>query len=308
MPRQLAGAEAARALNQDTGVGMTKGRVSEGKSHVHVVSPVATGWPLPVLSRAVAQVAPGCALEVVRQLGSTNTELMRRARDGSLAQVLLVAERQTAGRGRLGRVWHSDSTAEPALAGASTTWSALTFSIGMPFAPQDWSGLSLAVGVSVVAALHPALGLKWPNDIWLDDRKLAGILIETAAIGSNRYLVVGVGINITPRDAAGLATAPAWLQELLPDADAPAALLRIAPALLQALRQFEAQGFAPFHAAFGVRDVLRERRVQLSGGACGRACGVDERGALLVHTSSGMTRVTSAEVSVRPMLATDGNP
>ena len=157
-------------------------------------------------------------------------------------------------------------------------------------------------------ALHPALGLKWPNDIWLNDRKLAGILIETAAIDSNRYVVVGVGINIAPRTAAGLSTPPAWLHELLPEADSPAALLRIALALLQALRQFEAQGFAPFHAAFSARDVLHGRSVQLSDGVCGSACGVDDRGALLVHTSSGMTRVNSAEVSVRPMPVADGNP
>lgn len=308
MPRHLARAQAARALSQSAGIGMTKGRVSEGNAHGDEALSVATDWPLHALLQAVAQVAPACAVEVVPHLGSTNTELMRRARAGSLSQVLLVAEQQTAGRGRLGRVWHSDSTAALAPTGTTAPRPALTFSIGMPFAPQDWTGLSLAVGVSVAAALHPALGLKWPNDIWLHDRKLAGILIETAAIGSNRYVVVGVGINITPRDGAGLTTPPAWLQELLPDADAPAALLRIAPAVLQSLRQFEAQGFAPFHAAFAARDVLRDRRVQLSSGVCGSACGVDDRGALLVHTSGGMTRVNSAEVSVRPMRATDGNP
>lgn len=287
---------------------MTERRVSEGNAHGDVVLSVAAGWPLHALWQTVTQVAPACAVEVVSRVGSTNTELMRRARAGSVSQVLLVAEQQTAGRGRLGREWHSDSTAAPVPAGATATWPALTFSIGMPFAPQDWSGLSLAVGVSVAGALHPALGLKWPNDIWLNDRKLAGILIETAAIGNNRYVVVGVGINIAPRNAGGLSTPPAWLHELLPDADAPAALLRIAPAVLQALRQFEAQGFAPFQAAFGARDVLRDRSVQLSDGVSGRACGVDERGALLVHTSSGMTRVNSAEVSVRPMRAADANP
>jgi BirA family biotin operon repressor/biotin-[acetyl-CoA-carboxylase] ligase len=182
----------------------------------------------------------------------------------------------------------------------------LTVSIGMPLAPQDWSGLSLAVGVSVARSLHPALGLKWPNDIWLQDRKLAGILIETAAVGALRYVVVGIGINIAPRDPAGLSTPPAWLQELLPDIDAQAALLRLAAPLVQAVRLFEAQGFAAFQAAFRQRDVLRERAVQLSDGIAGTARGVDERGALLVHTAAGMKVVNSAEVSVRPAPAAPG--
>ncbi|MEO7941103.1 MAG: biotin--[acetyl-CoA-carboxylase] ligase [Burkholderiaceae bacterium] len=287
---------------------MTSGRASQSNPQGCATSSVATDWPIQALLQAVGQVAPDCAVEVVRHLGSTNTELMRRARDGASSPVLLVAQQQTAGRGRLGRTWHSEATAQPATTPAkSTDAPALTFSISMPFSPQEWSGLSLAVGVSVAAALHPALGLKWPNDIWLADRKLAGILIETAAIGNSRYVVVGVGINIAPRNAAGLSTPPACLQEVLPQVDAPAALLRVAPALLLALRQFEAQGFAPFHAAFGARDVLRDRQVQLSDGACGQACGVDERGALLVHTSGGMTRVNSAEVSVRPVPAPGGN-
>ena len=118
---------------------------------------------------------------------STNSELLERARDRPDAQVgpvlgdaaptvpgvsaarqadtqpcLLVAEHQTAGRGRLGRSWQSAR-------GAS-----LTFSLALPLAPRDWSGLSLAVGVALAEALQPAgrdapwrLGLKWPNDLWL---------------------------------------------------------------------------------------------------------------------------------------------
>lgn len=240
------------------------------------------------------------------EIDSTNTELMRRARAGACAPVLLVAEHQTAGRGRLGRSWHSGPVQQQTLAAVAGTVPALTFSLGMPMAPPDWSGLSLAVGVSVARALHPALGLKWPNDIWLQQRKLAGILIETAAVGDVRYVVVGVGINIVPRDAAGLSTPPACLQELLPELDAAAALARVALPLVQALRLFEAQGFAAFQAAFGQRDVLRDRPVLLSDGTEGTAGGVDERGALLVHTCAGMKLVNSAEVSVRHASSSPG--
>jgi BirA family biotin operon repressor/biotin-[acetyl-CoA-carboxylase] ligase len=164
----------------------------------------------------------------------------------------------------------------------------------------DWSGLSLAVGVSVARSLHPSLQLKWPNDVWFEGRKLAGILIETVNIGSTRYAVIGVGLNIGPRDAAGLSTPPACLQELLPGIDAPQALLRIAAPLVQAVQGFEAQGLAPFLKAFAARDALAGRAVTLSDGTQGLAQGVDGSGALLVHTDAGLKKVNSAEVSVRP--------
>lgn len=260
-------------------------------------------WPAQALQQELAAHLPGITVEVLDTVDSTNSELMRRARAGWREPVLLVAERQTAGRGRLGRTWHSDGPVADAarsdgVAGAAS--GALTFSLGLFLAPQDWSGLSLAVGLAVARSLHPALQLKWPNDIWLQGRKLAGILIETASFAERRYVIVGIGINIAPREGTGLSTAPAWLQELLPGLDAPAVLQRLAPALVQAVLLFEARGFAPFHAPFQQRDALAGRAVVLSDGTVGSAAGVDAAGALLVHTAAGMKHITSAEVSVRP--------
>lgn len=279
-------------------------------------------WPSEAIWEAVAPELPDFTVEVLPSIDSTNTELMRRARAGRTEPVLLVAETQTAGRGRLGRDWLS---AAPADAGAS-----LTFSLGLPLQMSDWSGLSLAVGVSVAASLHPQVRLKWPNDLWWQDRKLAGILIETAniaptlatlcaalppegavaalgrpggnGIGALRYAVIGVGVNIAPRDAAGLSTPPACLQELLPGIDAPQALLCLVAPLVQAVRRFEAQGFAPFQPAFQARDALGGRAVTLSDGTSGVAMGVGQSGALLVHTSAGIREIGSAEVSVRPSI------
>lgn len=249
-------------------------------------------WPAEAIWEQVSPLLPGFTVEVLPQLDSSNSELMRRARAGRAEPVLLVVERQTAGRGRLGRDWHAE-------AGAS-----LTFSLGLSLAPADWSGLSLAVGASVAESLHPAIRLKWPNDLWLDDRKLGGILIETASFGdgrqARRYAVVGVGLNIAARAAAGLSTPPAALRELEPAADAGGALLRIAAPLVQALQAFEQFGFAPFQARFEARDALRDRPVTLSDGTRGTAHGVTEAGSLLVHTAAGMQAVGSAEVSVRP--------
>jgi BirA family transcriptional regulator, biotin operon repressor / biotin---[acetyl-CoA-carboxylase] ligase len=255
-------------------------------------------WPVYAIRNAVSPLLPDFAVEVHRELDSTNSELMRRARTGRTAPVLLVAEHQTAGRGRLGRVW---SSGERGLSLPS-----LTFSLGLPLAPTDWSGLSLAVGVSLADSLDSRIQLKWPNDLWLSDRKLGGVLIETAAFGegssSRRYAVIGVGINIVERQAAGLSVPPAALQELLPGVQAGEVLLRAALPLVQAVQAFEAYGFAPFQARFNARDALRDRAVILSDGTAGTAHGTGETGALLVHTAGGMKSLTSSEVSVRPSL------
>jgi BirA family biotin operon repressor/biotin-[acetyl-CoA-carboxylase] ligase len=240
-----------------------------------------------------ALVLPGVAVERVTEIDSTNSELMRRARTGRADPVLLVAERQTAGRGRLGRTWVSQR-------GAS-----LTFSLGLPLAPADWSGLSLAVGVSLAECLHPSIRLKWPNDLWVADRKLGGILVETATFadapaGAQRYAVVGVGINVQPQPAEGMSVPPACLAELVAGIDAEAALHEVAGPLVATAHTFESFGFTPFQARFQARDALRDRAVQLSDGTRGTAHGVTERGSLLVHTAAGMQVVTSSEVSVRP--------
>ena len=249
-------------------------------------------WPAEAIWEAVAPALPGFTVEVLPQLDSTNTELMRRARAGRPEPVLLVAEQQTAGRGRLGRNWHS------------SPGDSLTFSLGLRLEPADWSGLSLAVGVSVAESLHPDVVLKWPNDLWLGDRKLGGILIETASFGEGggggRYAVIGIGLNIAPRPAEGLSTPPAAVRELLPQADAPAVLERIAPSLVRDVQRFECHGFGAFRQGFEQRDVLRGREVRLSDGTAGTAHGVDASGSLLVHTAAGPQAISSSEVSVRP--------
>ncbi len=264
----------------------------------------ATGlWPLEAIRQAVLPALGDFSVELVPQIDSTNSELMRRARAGRFEPVLLVALQQNAGRGRQGRQWHSDGVAAP---GASLP--GLTFSLGLPLAPLDWSGLSLAAGLSVATSLHPDLRLKWPNDLWLADRKLAGILIETTHVADRRYAVIGVGLNLLEPQASGLSTAPAWLTELLPEIDGPQALLRLAAPLVQAVKRFEAQGFAPLRKAFEARDALRERPVLLSDGTQGVAQGVDATGALLLRTACGLIKVTSSEVSVRPASTQSSQP
>jgi BirA family biotin operon repressor/biotin-[acetyl-CoA-carboxylase] ligase len=248
-------------------------------------------WPAEAIWEVVSPLLPGFTVEILPEIDSTNTELMRRARAGQTEPVLLVAERQTAGRGRLGREWKSDAQ------GRGET---LTFSLGLPLMPTDWSGLSLAVGLSVAQSLHPRLKLKWPNDIWLEDRKLAGILIETASVGTQRYAVIGIGINIVAPTATDLRTPPADLREVLPEVLAPDVLAHLVPPLIQALQRFEQFGFTPLVSGFAERDLLLGREVVCTDGTTGVARGVNASGALLLHTVSGLQKISSAEVSVRP--------
>lgn len=278
-------------------------------------------WPAEAVWEALAPVLPGFTVEVLPEVDSSNSELMRRFRGHAGAPpqtepTLLVAEQQSAGRGRLGRSWQS------------RRGDSLTFSLGLCLQPADWSGLSLVVGISLAESLDPRnagptrIGLKWPNDLWLrgpagtegGERKLAGILVETASWEGLRYVVIGVGINIRALDlpmpdtsARAMATvAPGCLQDLQPELDAAATLLRVLPPLVQAVQAFEHFGFAPFQARFAARDVLAGRAVQLSDGSQGSAHGVGENGALLVHTAAGMKEITSAEVSVRPVANAPG--
>ncbi|MDB5846952.1 MAG: biotin--[acetyl-CoA-carboxylase] ligase, partial [Rhodoferax sp.] len=206
-------------------------------------------WPAEAIWEAVAPLLPGFTVEVLPEVDSTSSELMRRLRAGQPEPTLLVAERQTAGRGRMGRGWHSE------------VGDSLTFSLSLPLAPADWSGLSLAVGVGVAESLHPGLQLKWPNDVWLQGRKLGGILIETAGAGggagAERHVVIGIGLNIVARAAAqadGLSVPPAGLRELLPGIDVAEALLRVAEPLVRTVHVFEKLGFAPFRARFARHD------------------------------------------------------
>ncbi|HWH80736.1 MAG TPA: biotin--[acetyl-CoA-carboxylase] ligase [Burkholderiaceae bacterium] len=229
----------------------------------------------------------------------------RRAVD--LQPCLLVAEHQTAGRGRQGRRWQ-------AAPGAS-----LTFSLGLALLAGDWSGLSLAVGVALAEALDPALGaaprvgLKWPNDLWLLDRaagstspgrKLGGILIETVAAGTQRLAVIGVGLNVMPfRVGDSADTGFASVRELDPAATAPAVLAQIARPLVLALTQFEREGFAAFAERYAARDLLRGKRVRTTAPDAteGIARGVSPHGELLIETAEGTQAIASGEVSVRPV-------
>jgi BirA family transcriptional regulator, biotin operon repressor / biotin---[acetyl-CoA-carboxylase] ligase len=229
-------------------------------------------------------------IEYLDSIDSTNSELMRRAVSGDYSTVCLVAKTQTAGRGRLGRAWLSDGQS-------------LMLSVGIPLAPQDWSGLSLAVGVSIAESLHPRIQIKWPNDLWVAGKKLAGILIETCAMPREaaRYVVVGVGINIDAPSASiaqDMKTLPCGLRELMPAITAQETLDKVLAPLLHAMHNFEQHGWKPYGARFAARDALQGKEIELSSGMVGAYLGLNAQGALQLQTLNGRESIVSHEVSV----------
>jgi len=242
------------------------------------------------------------AVHVRFAVDSTNSFLAERLRAGAAAPELCAAEIQTAGKGRQGRRW------------ISGLGQSLVLSVSWRFAaPADGlglSGLSLAVGVALVEALaaggFDGVMLKWPNDLVVDDRKLAGILVEVSRFGSgSAACVVGVGFNLhlTPTDS-GRIDQP-WTDFATVFARVPARSTlasQAANALLDACEQFRDHGLEPFAARWCERDALHDRAVRvLWGGAPidGTARGIDPDGALLVEHSEGVVRCESGEVSVR---------
>lgn len=248
--------------------------------------------------------AAGVSVEVMWSLESTNLALLSREAPARGCTHALLAEHQSAGRGRRGRQWHAP------LGGALC----LSLSVGFTELPPDASALSLAMGVCVRRALHrlgigPAM-LKWPNDIVAQAGKLGGILIELRAEAAGpAHVVIGIGLNVR-LDAATVAavresgTIAADLASLGAD---PSGRNAIAAALIaectRGLRDFSHAGFAPFIEEWRRADVLRDQTVSVSGAGAahqGMARGIDARGALLLETAGGIQHVVAGEVSVRP--------
>jgi BirA family biotin operon repressor/biotin-[acetyl-CoA-carboxylase] ligase len=249
----------------------------------------------PQLASRATGAARQVAIEIVDQTGSTNADLLARA--SSLAgPVLLLARSQTAGRGRAGRPWQSAP-------GASLTLSlAWKFERALP----QLVGLPLAVGVAIADALH-ACGvdarLKWPNDVLLDERKLAGILIETAAARDGIWAIIGIGINLTvPQDLAERIGSPAT--GLPPLAAAPEDLLAaLLNTLAQALTEFGIAGLASFTSRWNALHAWTGQQVAvLDHGQArqqGTAIGIDDSGRLLIDSADGRVAVLSGDVTLR---------
>lgn len=253
------------------------------------------------IERALGAAAGGFSIEVLDLAASTNTLLMERAAAGASGGSVVAAEWQTQGRGRRGRIWHA------------TPGAALTFSLLWRFqqGAGALSGLSLAVGVAVTRALARLgvsdAGLKWPNDVIWRGRKLAGMLIEMQGdVNGPSAAVIGLGLNCRLPDALRERIDQpvvdlAQISGAAPDRNSVLAMLLVE--IAQVLEQFADAGFAPLRSEWQAHHVYQDKPVRLSlpdaGSIDGTAKGVDDAGALLLDTASGVRRIHSGDVSLR---------
>lgn len=251
-------------------------------------------------------------LDVLLTIDSTNRYVADLEAPEPGSARVCVTEVQTAGRGRRGRSWVAPFA------------SGICFSVGWQFAevPPTFSALSLAVGVATVRAIERFgahdLGLKWPNDLIWQGRKLGGILIEMRGESSGpAQVIIGIGVNMRMPAATRLELAErqavlvADVHEILRDRTPPRNLLIAAliEELGAMLNPFAADGFARFAEQWRALDVLQHANVKILAGnetAFGIARGVDDDGALLVDVGGELKRFVSGEVTVRPSKVVSG--
>lgn len=229
--------------------------------------------------------------------GSTNSDLMQSARDGATAGTLHVADLQTHGRGRHGNRWASPRAAEN-----------LLFSVllrpDIPLAIA--SNFTLAVGLALRDAVQPHLartvGIKWTNDVYVQGRKLAGILVESQIRESAlSALVVGIGLNVhmtqLPEEIASIATSLRLLSASCVDRES--LLVDILAALQQRAEQFVQHGFESMLDELRTHDAILGKRVRV-GLLTGVARGITSRGALLLDQGlpEGVVELTSGLVEL----------
>lgn len=258
-----------------------------------------------LVARRVAACGIDLELDVVDSVDSTNAALLRAVEPIAPVSVRgLVAREQTAGRGRRGRAWRADP--ESSLI--------VSLAIDRPSSSlAGFEGLALAIGVGLAGAARElrsgsddGLALKWPNDLLLDGRKTAGILIEARSWADRCRLVIGVGVNLDGARLRGVSIDQPVAGVLdgidrVPDHDTVAVV--VIAALLDALVEFERAGLAAFTARWQRLDAFAGQAVSVREGDVrvdGIARGIDERGALRIETEGKIRVVMLGDASLRP--------
>jgi BirA family biotin operon repressor/biotin-[acetyl-CoA-carboxylase] ligase len=247
-------------------------------------------------------------LEVLFDVDSTNTRLLELSPPPPGCANVCSSELQHAGRGRRGRSW------------LSPFGGSLALSLGWSFARADavTPALSLAAGIAISRALHrlgaKRVRLKWPNDIWLDDRKMGGVLVELRTeAGGPAHIVIGVGLNVSlsaeqrrtveAGDVRNAGVRVAAVSDACPEKVSRNVLAAtLLEELLSMLLEFERHGFAVFREEWLALDALagRDARVLVGGGSVeGTARGVDRDGALLLEVAGQLGRHVSGDLSLR---------
>lgn len=231
------------------------------------------------------ELMPDLTVEVVDALESTNVEVARRAQDGGGDGLVVVADHQTAGRGRLDRTWETPP-------GTAVTFSLLL----RPEVPARlWPWLPLLTGYAVDKAITAAgldAGVKWPNDVLVGEKKVAGILVERIDTPQGPAAVVGVGINVgLTADELPVETATSLEIELGRAVDRTDVLVEVLNAIREAVDAWEMGGepsSVRLHESYAAACVTvgRDVRVELPDGSVleGRAVEIDASGQLVVAT------------------------
>lgn len=246
-------------------------------------------------------VPPALQVSVVPSVDSTNRAVAEAS--ASLDPQAVLAEHQSAGRGRRGRAWQSPFGANLYLS-MSWRWNLW---------PAQLPALSLAIGVVCARALQQqglrGIQLKWPNDLWVDGRKVGGILIEqTGEVGGACRIVVGVGINVAMHEAQGIGIDQPWSSvnaALAEQGQSTTSRNALAIELLKGLHAcldgYASEGLAPWHDAWSRLDALAGKAIHaLDDPDCrGIGAGIDEEGAYRIQTANGVKRVHAGDVSLR---------
>lgn len=247
---------------------------------------------------AVIPAAP--VIGIFRTVESTNNEALKALGEPGDGHFLITAEMQTAGKGRRGRHWVSPF-------GRNVYMSYARF-LQRPLA--DLGGLSLIAGMEVVEALRQlgvtGAGLKWPNDVLLDDGKLAGILVELKPAEQRGIgVVIGIGINLSLSARHSDLIDQSWSHLGEWQIDRSQLIGKLLKRLLLALEQFNREGFAPFAAKWPTYNLYADTDVRVIRGAeifSGKDRGIDLHGNLQLETPGGVIEShNSGEVSMRPL-------
>ncbi|MCY0966099.1 bifunctional biotin--[acetyl-CoA-carboxylase] ligase/biotin operon repressor BirA [Parathalassolituus penaei] len=240
-------------------------------------------------------------LDILLDVDSTNSYLLERAGDHMGKRYAVLAEKQRAGRGRRGRHWVSPF-------GKNIYLSLL---VTLPGDLSGQEGLSLMTAIAVERALVQlgisGIGLKWPNDVYLDGRKLAGILLEARQSQANYcQIVIGIGLNMALSDSDASSIEQPWaaLRQYQPDLSRNQVAAVLLAQLLRTVEEFQRDGFAPWVQYWAERDVYYQKEVNLVSGINekrGIVKGVNRKGELLLQTEKGMEVIVAGELSVRPV-------
>ena len=234
-------------------------------------------------------------MHLLASVASTNDEAKAAAKRGAVHGAAWVAESQTAGRGRQGRAWVSPP-------GENLLFSVLVRAAISPGRlPQTALAAGLAVHAGVAAAVSPTrVRIKWPNDVLVDDRKVAGVLVEALTFGSRvDAVVIGIGINVHtrtfPEALAERATSVALASRETPDR--ARLLVDVLDELDRNLEVIGGRGLGPLRARLEAADVLRGKQVRSDAGREGIAAGIDDEGRLMVRLHDGvLVRWSAGEV------------